>query len=69
MAGASSGERRVLVTGGTGLVGRAIEAHVQEDPVAGETWHFISSKDGDMRCGRGVVWCDADMALRCVVWR
>ena len=45
----------ILVTGGSGLVGRAI-AHVIEhsdDPRFrkrdGETWIFLTSKDGDLR--------------------
>ena len=42
-------EVRVLVTGGTGLVGRALEAVVTEDPKPNETWIFLSSKDGDLR--------------------
>jgi GDP-L-fucose synthase len=41
----------VLVTGGTGLVGKGIEAHIQENAAkhAGETWIYLSSKDGDLR--------------------
>ena len=42
-------EVRVLVTGGTGLVGRALEAVVTEDPKSNEKWIFLSSKDGDLR--------------------
>jgi len=42
-------EIRVLVTGGTGLVGKAIEAIVNENPTEGETWIYLSSKDGDLR--------------------
>ena len=38
----------VLVTGGTGLVGKAIEAVTKEAPVAGEEWFFASSKDADL---------------------
>lgn len=48
-------EKIVLVTGGSGLVGRAVQ-HVLEtekDPRFGkradETWIFLSSKDGDLR--------------------
>lgn len=40
---------RVLVTGGTGLVGKAIEAVVNEENVSNETWYFASSKDADLR--------------------
>jgi len=43
-------EVRVLVTGGTGLVGKAIEKVVSEDPAAAsEQWYFASSKDADLR--------------------
>ena len=41
----------VLVTGGTGLVGQGIKSYV-ESPAGkkdGETWIFLSSKDGDLR--------------------
>jgi len=39
-----------LVTGGTGLVGKAIEAVVTGDSAsAGEKWIFASSKDADLR--------------------
>ena len=44
------GRVSVLVTGGTGLVGKAIEKVVSEDPsAAGEQWYFASSKDADLR--------------------
>lgn len=49
----------VLVTGGTGLVGKAIEKVVREDGSAaanGETWVFLSSKDGDLRWAACVRW-------------
>ncbi|KAL6077343.1 GDP-L-fucose synthase, variant 2 [Balamuthia mandrillaris] len=45
-------QRRILVTGGTGLVGRAIRECVeQEDPATRvqESWIFLSSKDADLR--------------------
>jgi len=38
----------VLVTGGTGLVGKAIEAVVKENNNDNETWFFASSKDADL---------------------
>jgi nucleoside-diphosphate-sugar epimerase len=48
--------KTILVTGGSGLVGQAIK-HVLFDPNGDalfraredETWHFASSKDGDLR--------------------
>ena len=40
----------VLVTGGTGLVGKAIETVVKAaGEIPGETWYFASSKDADLR--------------------
>uniref|UniRef100_A0A6Q2YII7 NAD-dependent epimerase/dehydratase domain-containing protein n=1 Tax=Esox lucius TaxID=8010 RepID=A0A6Q2YII7_ESOLU len=45
-----SGPMRVLVTGGSGLVGRAIEHVVKEEGGArqGEEWIFLSSKDANL---------------------
>ena len=40
---------KVLVTGGTGLVGKALEAAIADDPRPNEEWVFLSSKDGDLR--------------------
>jgi len=38
-----------MVTGGSGLVGKAIQKVVSEDPAAkDETWVFLSSKDGNL---------------------
>ena len=46
----------VLVTGGTGLVGKAIEHIINTEPEGsrfgkkpGETWIFASSSEGDLR--------------------
>ena len=40
----------ILVTGGTGLVGKALEKIVNDDEGHGdEQWIFLSSKDGDLR--------------------
>ena len=41
----------VLVTGGSGLVGRGIETFVATDAEASanEEWVFLSSKDGDLK--------------------
>lgn len=38
----------ILVTGGTGLVGKAIEKIVGSEKRTDEKWIFISSKDGDL---------------------
>lgn len=44
-----AGAKIILVTGGTGLVGRAIQKVVAEDPDSkDEQWFFLSSKDGDL---------------------
>ena len=40
---------RVMVTGGRGLVGRALEEVVRGDPQPNEEWIFLSSEDGDLR--------------------
>lgn len=40
---------KVLVTGGSGLVGSAIKHVVTAEAVAGEEWIFCSSKDADLR--------------------
>ena len=46
----------VLVTGGTGLVGRGLEHIINTEPEGskfgkkpGETWIFASSSEGDLR--------------------
>ena len=39
----------VLVTGGTGLVGRAIQNVIENDKRENEKWIFIGSKDADLR--------------------
>jgi len=41
--------KRILVTGGSGLVGKAIEQVVKEgEGKADEQWIFLSSKDADL---------------------
>ena len=46
----------VLVTGGTGLVGRAMEAQVRATADArGERWLFCGSGDGDLRQRAAVI--------------
>lgn len=48
-------KKTVLVTGGSGLVGRAVQYTIEneKDPRFGkrddETWIFLTSKDGDLR--------------------
>ena len=42
-------ERVVLVTGGTGLVGRALQEVITREKLPQERWVFLSSKDGDLR--------------------
>jgi GDP-L-fucose synthase len=45
----SATDRKViLVTGGSGLVGRGIQAVVEQDSREGEHWIFLSSKDADL---------------------
>merc|ERR1719507_614488 len=38
----------ILVTGGSGLVGRGIQTAVQQDPREDEQWIFLSSKDANL---------------------
>jgi len=46
---AADGKMVVVVTGGTGLVGRAIQKVVAGDyKKEGEEWHFLSSKDANL---------------------
>lgn len=47
----------VLVTGGSGLVGQAIKEFVEEEgnKKEGETWIFLSSKEGDLRDRKSTV--------------
>lgn len=41
----------VMVTGGSGLVGSAIRSYVEQSGAnEGETWVYLSSKDGDLKC-------------------
>ncbi|XP_040117570.1 GDP-L-fucose synthase isoform X2 [Oryx dammah] len=43
------GTRRILVTGGSGLVGRAIQKVVEDGArLPGEDWVFVSSQDADL---------------------
>lgn len=45
----SRGMMKVMVTGGTGLVGKALEEAVATDRRPNEEWVFLSFKDGDLR--------------------
>ncbi|KAM3876417.1 GDP-L-fucose synthase-like [Diretmus argenteus] len=47
-SGDHTGPIRVLVTGGSGLVGRAIQHVVKEEAREGEEWIFLSSKDANL---------------------
>ena len=38
----------ILVTGGSGLVGKALEEAVSNNPNPMEQWVFLSSADGDL---------------------
>ena len=40
---------KVMVTGGTGLVGKALKEAIATDPRPNEEWVFLSFKDGDLR--------------------
>lgn len=47
--GEPQGSVRILVTGGSGLVGRAIQKVVADGArLPGEDWVFVSSKDADL---------------------
>lgn len=43
-----SEKKIILVTGGTGLVGKAIEQIALSEKKSDETWVFLSSKDGNL---------------------
>ena len=45
----SSDAVKILVTGGSGLVGKAFKAVVEESPRPNEEWVFLSSSDGNLR--------------------
>ncbi|XP_033363928.1 probable GDP-L-fucose synthase [Bombus vosnesenskii] len=44
----SEGKKIILVTGGTGLVGRAIEHVIETNKNENEKWIFVGSKDADL---------------------
>lgn len=45
---AAAAKKVVLVTGGTGLVGKAVQKVIAERGDDGSTWVFLGSKDGDL---------------------
>jgi hypothetical protein len=54
----------ILVTGGTGLVGKAIEHVINSEPEGsrfgkkpGETWIFVGSRDGDLKSSPSHSFC------------
>ncbi len=44
-----SSNSTILVTGVSVIVGQAIKTYTDEHKLPGETWVFLSSKDGDLR--------------------
>eukprot|EP01132_Coremiostelium_polycephalum_P009105 gene9105-11157_t len=44
-----SANKVVLVTGGTGLVGKGIETYIKSQNRPNEQWVYLTSKDGDLR--------------------
>jgi len=49
MAANEAERKKVLVTGGTGLVGRGVQYVIENDPNNTDEYIFLSSKDGDLR--------------------
>ena len=43
-----SNQKVILVTGGSGLVGKAIQTVVSSDSRPDEKWIFVGSKDADL---------------------
>lgn len=39
---------KILVTGGSGLVGKAIQTVIEDEKRSDETWIFVSSKDANL---------------------
>lgn len=42
-------QKVILVTGGSGLVGKGIELYLASNPRPNERWVYIGSKDADLR--------------------
>lgn len=38
----------ILVTGGTGLIGKGIQTALNDENISNEEWIFVGSKDGDL---------------------
>ena len=41
-------KKRILVTGGSGLVGMGIKKVTSDDPKSDEEWYFASSSEADL---------------------
>ena len=61
----------ILVTGGSGLVGKAIEHVINTEPEGsqfgkkpGETWIFASSRDGDLKSSLSPSLCIRSLDVR-----
>lgn len=52
----SKEEQIILVTGGSGLVGKGIEKVITTDKRSNEKWIFVSSKDADL--------CDKESTIK-----
>lgn len=44
----SEEQKIILVTGGSGLVGKAIQSVIKTEKLPNEEWIFLNSKDGDL---------------------
>ena len=41
-------QKKIIVTGGSGLIGKSVQMLIEEQAPANETWIFLSSKDGNL---------------------
>lgn len=41
-------QKVILVTGGSGLIGKAIQSIIDTDALPNEKWIFVGSKDADL---------------------
>jgi GDP-L-fucose synthase len=46
---ADAGNKKILVTGGSGLYGQGLQTVVAKSPIEGEEWIFLRSADGDLK--------------------